>query len=182
MAFLHSHSHPILEQGQLILRPADDSDLDLLATWFAEPEIYRWWGGRALSRAEVARKYTGRRCPQVESYIVEHTGTPIGYIQYHLEGPGQAGLDMMLLPEFRGHGFGPEAARILVAHLRQARGWTDITVDPAQDNARAIRGWQKAGFTVDRKWDDHPQGPALLMRLAGSNDVPSQVGPARPTA
>jgi RimJ/RimL family protein N-acetyltransferase len=56
---------------------------------------------------------------------------------------------------------------MLVGYLRSERGWRDITVDPAQDNARSIRGWQKAGFTVDGKWDDHPQGPALLMRLAG---------------
>lgn len=110
-------------------------------------------------------RYTGRRCPRVESYIVEFEARPIGYIQYHLDGPGQAGLDMMLLPEFRDRGLGPKVARVLVAHLRSALGWTDITVDPAQDNARAIRAWEKAGFTIEREWPDHPDGPALLMRL-----------------
>jgi aminoglycoside 6'-N-acetyltransferase len=159
------HDHPVLHRDDLVLRPSTEDDVDVLARWFADPEVFRWWGGHPLTRSVVAAKYAGRRCPRVESFIVELARSPIGYIQYHLEGPGQAGLDMMLLPEFRGRGIGPAAARILIAHLRSARGWTDITVDPARDNARAIRGWEKAGFTTEREWPDHPDGPALLMRL-----------------
>ncbi len=152
----------------MALRLSTGDDLDRLTQWFADPEVFRWWGGKPLPRSVVAEKYTGRRCPRVESFIVEFAGQPIGYIQYHLEGPGQAGLDMMLLPEFRGCGLGPNAARLLVEHLRSARGWTDITVDPAQGNARAIRGWEKAGFSIEREWPDHPDGPALLMRLTAA--------------
>lgn len=166
MTFEASHSHPVLRQVGLVLRPSAEDDLDRLARWFADPEIFRWWGGRPLSRDVVAAKYTGRRCPRVESYIVEFEAQPIGYIQYHLEGPGQAGLDMMLLPGFRDRGLGPRAARVMVAHLQLAFGWADITVDPAQDNPRAIRAWEKAGFMIEREWPDHPDGPALLMRLA----------------
>lgn len=161
-----SHSHPVLRQDGLVLRPSAEDDLDRLAQWFADSEVFRWWGGRPLSRDVVAAKYTGRQCPRVESYIIEFEARPIGYIQYHLEGPGRAGLDMMLLPGFRDRGLGPRAARVMVAHLRLAFGWTDITVDPAQDNPRAIRAWEKAGFLIEREWSDHPDGAALLMRLA----------------
>ena len=158
------HAHPVLRDDGLTLRPSTAGDLDRLAQWFSDPEVYRWWGGRPLSRADVNTKYTGRRCPRVESFIVELAARPIGYIQYHLEGPGEAGLDMMLLPELRGRALGPKAARMLIGHLRSA-GRTDITVDPAANNPRAIRGWQKAGFTVEREWPDHEHGAALLMRL-----------------
>lgn len=99
--------------------------------------------------------------PSMPACRVSHhrvRGQPIGYIQYHLEGPGQAGLDMMLLPGFRDRGLGPRAARVMVAHLRLAFGWEDITVDPAQDNPRAIRAWEKAGFVIERQWPDHPDG------------------------
>jgi aminoglycoside 6'-N-acetyltransferase len=159
------HSHPVVSDGPLSLRPTNEGDLDLLAQWFADPEVFTWWGGRPRSRDEVAAKYIGRRCPRVESHIIELEGQPIGYIQYHLEGPGQAGLDMMLLPGFRDRGLGPTVARVMVAHLQSAFGWTDITVDPSQDNPRAIRHWQKAGFEIEREWPDHPDGPAVLMRL-----------------
>lgn len=165
------HSHPTLQAGGLRLRPSTTGDLDMLTRWFAEPETYRWWGGKALTRDEVAAKYTGRRCPRVESFIIELHEQPIGYIQYHLEGPGEAGLDMMLVPSARDLGFGPRAAQLLVDHLTTERGWNDITVDPAAGNGRAIRAWEKAGFRVEREWSDHPDGPALLMRLAhGRND------------
>lgn len=81
------HAHPVLSDGSLTLRPSTDQDLDLLAEWFADPEVFRWWGGRALARDDVAAKYTGRRCPRVESFIVDLDKRSIGYIQYHLEGP-----------------------------------------------------------------------------------------------
>jgi RimJ/RimL family protein N-acetyltransferase len=69
----------------------------------------------------------------------------------------------------------------MVAHLRLAFGWADITVDPAQENPRAIRAWEKAGFVIEREWPDHPDGPALLMRLAppalaSEGDSPDSVG------
>jgi aminoglycoside 6'-N-acetyltransferase len=143
--------------------------MELLATWFATRDIYRYWGGQPLPRDEVAAKFTGARCPRVESFIVDLDQRPIGYIQYHLEGPGDAGLDMVLIPAARDHGWGPRAARMLIEHLKHDRGWHDITVDPLQDNGRAIRAWEKAGFRVERKWDDHPDGPSLLMRLPQSN-------------
>ena len=164
------HSHPVLEEGDLRVRPSCEADLDLLAGWFSHPDVVPWWGGRALTREEVAAKYTGRRCPQVESFIVEVSRQPSGYIQYHLEGPGDAGLDMMLMPEFRGQGLGPKAARLLVRHLRDDRGWTDITVDPAVSNVRAIHAWEKAGFIREREWPDHPGEPALLMRLRAGHE------------
>jgi aminoglycoside 6'-N-acetyltransferase len=167
------HPHPVLEEGEMKLRPSTEDDLGRLERWFNDPEVYRWWGRRPLSSEEVAAKYIGRRCPRVESFIIEFTSQAIGYIQYHLEGPGEAGLDMMLLPDFRDRGLGPRAARLLVAHLASARGWTDITVDPATDNPRAIRGWEKAGFVIEGEWPDHPDGPALLMRsrLGESRDL-----------
>ncbi len=164
-----NHPHAVLREDELTLRPSTEGDLDRLATWFADPEIYVWWGGLPLSRGNVAEKYIGRRCPDVESFVIEYESQPIGYIQYHREGPGQAGLDMMLVPEFRGRGLGPKAARILVEHLRSALGWTDITVDPASANPRAIRAWQKAGFTIHGEWPDHPDAPALLMRWQASD-------------
>jgi aminoglycoside 6'-N-acetyltransferase len=164
------HLHPTLEAGELRVRPSTPDDLDLLAQWFAEPEIYRWWGGKPLHRDEVAAKYTGRRCPRVESFIVELGDEAIGYLQYHLEGPTTAGLDMMLVPAMRDQGLGPMAARLLIEHLLCDRGWRDITVDPARDNGRAVRAWEKAGFRIERPWNDHPDGPAILMRLADPLD------------
>jgi RimJ/RimL family protein N-acetyltransferase len=81
---------------------------------------------------------------------------------------------MMLIPSRREQGIGPRAAKLLIGHLAQERGWTDVTVDPARDNGRAIRAWEKAGFRFDREWPDHPDGPAILMRLGSYPEAESR--------
>jgi aminoglycoside 6'-N-acetyltransferase len=89
------------------LRPATDDDLDLLVGWLADPEIYRWWEGRALSREEVADLYTGRRRPDVEPFVVEADGVPVGYLQVWRGTETSGGIDMFLVPEARGRGLVP---------------------------------------------------------------------------
>jgi aminoglycoside 6'-N-acetyltransferase len=147
------------------LRPATAADLDLLVGWFAEPEVYRWWDGAPKPPEEVAHKYTGGRRPQVESFIVEAGGVPVGYIQYGVGDATSGWLDMFLAPGARHRGLGPDAARALVRHLLEERGWRRVTVDPFLHNPRAIRAWEKAGFRAEREVPDHPGGPALLMAI-----------------
>src|ERR1700693_4374516 len=93
-----------------------------------------------------------------------------GYGPRRSDGPEPRGCPAMclavLLPDGRDQGWGPRAARMLIEHLKHDRGWHDITVDPLQDNGRAIRAWEKAGFRTERYRDDHPDGPSLLMRLS----------------
>ncbi|MEV6681692.1 GNAT family N-acetyltransferase [Streptomyces erythrochromogenes] len=128
------------------LVPATGAHLELLARWFADPPFVRNWGGRPLTREEVAAKYTGRRRPDVESFLVLARAVPVGYAQYVPDGPGQGGVDMVLLPQAQGIGLGPDAARALVRHLHKVLGWQRVTVDPEASNAHAIRAWTKAGF------------------------------------
>jgi aminoglycoside 6'-N-acetyltransferase len=149
------------------LRPTTDADTDLLEGWLSDPEVYRYWGGKPILREEIEAEYTGARSPQVECMIVETEGAPIGFLQYW-KGPGRSGgLDMFLIPTFRGRGLGPDAARAAADYLR-SQGWNRITVDPAPDNHGAIRAWARAGFVAEREiiGDD---GPALLMVFESRN-------------
>ena len=158
--------HTSINGDRTTIRPVVDGDLDLLLGWFSDPEIYAWWGGRALPREEVEEKYLGRKRPEVESFIVEADGRPIGYLQYWLDDPGQGGLDMVLVPDSRDQGFGPDAARAVVRYLVEELGWRRITVDPLVDNARAIRAWEKAGFAAEGETQTE-DGLGLLMVHAG---------------
>jgi aminoglycoside 6'-N-acetyltransferase len=128
------------------LRSATEEDLDLLAGWFGEVDFVDHWGGAPLSRPEVAAKYIGRRRPDVESFIVLAGGAPVGYAQYWQAAETEGGIDLILVPHARGRGYGPDAARALTDHLLHHLKWSRVTVDPAIDNPRAIRAWEKAGF------------------------------------
>ncbi|WP_328376869.1 acetyltransferase [Streptomyces sp. NBC_00440] len=110
-------------EGELTrLIPVGEQDLDLLADWFADSAFVKHWGGAPLAREEVAAKYVGRLRPEVESFLVLAASGPVGYAQYSCEGGRDGGIDVLLIPDARGHGFGPDAAGALMAYLLQGRG------------------------------------------------------------
>ena len=159
------------------LRPATDDDLDLLVGWLADPEVYRWWEGRPLGKDEVADLYTGRRRPEVEPFVVEADGAPVGYLQVWQGTETSGGIDMFLVPEARGRGLGPDAARTASMFLLDQRGWTEVTVDPMVDNIRAIRAFEQAGFTPEGEELDDETGKRI-MRMVVRREV-QDVRPAR---
>jgi aminoglycoside 6'-N-acetyltransferase len=144
------------------VRPATEVDAELLARWHGDPEVARYWDGKIYTveqvRARLAR-------PDVDAYIVEADGAPIGYLQAWRE-EGACGLDMFLIPSARGRGYGPDAARALGERLVD-QGWHGLIVDPYLSNERAIAAWRRAGFepVEERPADDEHTAPWLLMEF-----------------
>ena len=155
--------------GQLTrVRPATEEDADLLVALHADPEVARYWDDKTYTREEILARL-GR--DDVDAFIVEADGEPVGYIQAWREddAPLRGGVDMFLVPHARGRGLGPDAARVLAGHLRRDRGWTRVTVDPYTWNEPAIPAWRRAGFVViDRRPpDDEHTAEWLLMVWEG---------------
>lgn len=73
--------------------------------------------------------------------------------------------------DWQGQGFGPEAIRVLARHLLAVRGHHRLTIDPAADNTRAIKAYERVGFKpvgVMRQYERGPDGTwhdGLLMEL-----------------
>ncbi|HEY3073197.1 MAG TPA: GNAT family N-acetyltransferase [Candidatus Limnocylindrales bacterium] len=155
----------MIRGDRTFLRPATDDDLDLLVGWLADPEVFRWWEGRPLSREEVADMYTGRKKPEVEPFVVEADGVPVGYLQCWQGTETSGGIDMFLAPEARGRGFGHDAARAASRFLLDRRGWSEVTVDPMVDNIRAIRAFERAGFSSQREELDDETGKRILRMV-----------------
>jgi aminoglycoside 6'-N-acetyltransferase len=146
------------------LRPAGDSDVDLLVAWHEDPEVRRYWDDKAYT-PETMREKLAR--PHFEPFIVEEGGRPVGYIQAWWEpDTDEAGVDMFLAPDTRGRGLGPDAASALARDLL-ARGWKRVTTDPYTWNERAVRGWRRAGFVdvEERPPDDGHTARWLLMEF-----------------
>jgi aminoglycoside 6'-N-acetyltransferase len=119
------------------LRPAGDDDVDRLVAWHADPDVGRYWDWETFTADELRERLAR---PDVDAWIAEADGEPIGYLQVHA-----AGLDMFLVPHARGRRLGPDAARAMTEHLL-AQGRTRLTVDPYAWNEPAIRAWERAGF------------------------------------
>jgi aminoglycoside 6'-N-acetyltransferase len=152
------------------IRPATWDDADLLVRWHAEPEVSRFWDDETPTREEIVEDL---RRPDVDAFVVEADGAPVGYLQawWEEDAPQTGGIDMFLVPGARGRGLGPDAARALVRHLLEDRGWARVTVDPYAWNETAIRAWRRAGFVEveqrPRPPDDGHREAWLLMEWRG---------------
>ena len=161
----------VLVRGRLTtLRPADADDVERLVAWHADPEVARYWDGETFTPAEMA-EHLAR--PDVEAWIVEEASEPVGYLQVHAGAASacgdSGGLDMFLVPFARGRGLGPDAARAMIRHLVDERGWSGVTVDPYAWNEGAVRAWERAGLVeVSRhEADDGHTAPWILMEFRG---------------
>ena len=109
-----------------------------------------------------------------ETFVIEHDGRVAGAIQWSAEDEPDyrhAGIDIYLDPAVHGRGLGADAVRTLARHLIADRGYHRLVIDPAADNAAAIRCYSKVGFRpvgvmrryergLDGTWHD-----GLLMDL-----------------
>jgi aminoglycoside 6'-N-acetyltransferase len=154
-------------RGELtVLRPATERDVDMLVAWHADPEVARFWDGETFTGEEM---YERLARGDVDHYIVERSAAPIGYVQAWRADDGSGGLDMFLVPDARGAGAGPDAARALATYLRDEQRWSRVTVDPYVWNDAAIRAWERAGFVAveERPPDEQHTSRWLLMAFEG---------------
>jgi aminoglycoside 6'-N-acetyltransferase len=152
----------VLVRGQLTtLRPAGAGDIDRLVAWHADPEVARYWDDETFTGDEMEARLAR---PDVEAWIVEEDGEPVGYLQVHPDG-----LDMFLVPAARGRGLGPDAARAMARHLIDERGRAGVTVDPYLWNESAVRAWKRAGFAEVSRHpaDDGHTAEWVLMEFVG---------------
>jgi aminoglycoside 6'-N-acetyltransferase len=155
---------PVL--GELTsVRPATGADADLLVRWHRDPEVARYWDNETFTHEQMRVRLARR---DVHPYIIEAACEPIGYLQvWFADAPGDAGLDMFLIPAARGRGFGPDAARAVANYLLRETDRNRLTVDPYLSNARAIRAWQKAGFRpVEQRPPDVDHTETWLLMTA----------------
>ena len=137
----------------------------MLARWYADPEVSRYWDGRTYDEAELVDRLHRE---DVDAWVVEEDGEPVGYLQswWEPDPPKRGGLDGFLIPSARGRGIMPTVARQLASDLLR-QGWTEVTVDPYEWNGSAVRAWERAGFVEASRHpaDAEHTTPWVLMRF-----------------
>ena len=157
----------------MVLRPIAPGDERELLRIHHTPEVARWWGPPDPG-------FPWDDEPDTTRLTIEVDGAVAGMIQFSEELTPRyrhAGIDLFLDPALRGRGLGPEAIRRVVRHLVDERGHHRITIDPAADNAAAIRAYEKVGFEVvgvmrryERDVDGDGWHDGLLMELIAGGD------------
>jgi aminoglycoside 6'-N-acetyltransferase len=156
----------------LVVRPVAEADVSELRRIHELPEVVRWWDvpeeGFPLTDDSDSTRFT-----------IELDGRIAGMIQFYEEVEPKyrhANIDVFLDPAFHGRGVGSEAVRRIARMLIDERGHHRITIDPAADNAAAIRAYEKVGFRpvgVMRQYERDTGGEGwhdnVLMELLASD-------------
>jgi aminoglycoside 6'-N-acetyltransferase len=163
--------NPILHGAQVVLRPATGEDVSALAAIRATPEVRARWRGGPDFVESVAEDLAE---PDSTSFVVLAGDQVLGAIQWSEQSEPEyrhASIDIYLDPAVHGQGLGTDAVRTMARYLTGERGHHRLVIDPAADNAAAIRCYQKVGFRsvgvlrryelgADGQWHD-----GLLMDL-----------------
>lgn len=179
----------------ICFRPLARSDLPTLQRWLNTPHVYEWWGrhvspgalggagAAAATEADVEAKYGPglKHSSTTHRFIIEHDGAPIGLIQwYHLghsvgyaraigEDPAScAGLDLLIgEPTAINRGLGSRAIdQFVTSVIFLQLDVTRAVSGPAQNNARSLRAFEKAGFQIVRfaRVEGEPTPEAVMVR------------------
>ncbi len=160
----------------MLLRPGRPEDAERLVRIRNEPEVARRWGTTGIEE-EVGEQFVEAD----EGFVIEVDGEVIGAIQYGEEDDPMyrhAGMDIFLTASHYGRGLGAEAIRVLARHVFEERGHHRLTIDPAVDNAAAIRAYEKVGFRgvgIMRRYERGPDGvwhDGLLMDMRREEFLP----------
>jgi aminoglycoside 6'-N-acetyltransferase len=162
-------SLPVLRGERVTLRPVRADDLAALTAMLREPAVARWW--HEWDEERVRRDLL--EADEEHVLVIEAGGELAGLLLVYEE-PDEykhAALDVTLATAHHGRGLGPEALRLAIVHLIEARGHHRFTIDPAAHNERAIRAYAKLGFKpvgVLRRYERGADGSwhdGLLMDL-----------------
>jgi RimJ/RimL family protein N-acetyltransferase len=163
--------------SDISFRPLTHGDIPLLHEWLSRPHVAEWWGSPPTLQA-VADDYGPAIAGTIRQHcFIAYAGDhPVGFIEWyapvdwHHEGwwqdehdPGVRGIDQFLADADQlGRGLGTAMVSAFVARLFEDPAVTRVQTDPAPDNRRAVRCYEKAGFRAHREIDT-PDGRALVM-------------------
>jgi aminoglycoside 6'-N-acetyltransferase len=163
----------------VILVPMRAEHIEPLVAILGEPSVERWWP----STDDAGRRHHLEPEEDVIGFaILALPGRDvIGYLQTAEETDPDfrhAGIDLFLSGERQGRGHGPDAIRTAIRWLIAERGHHRITIDPAADNAQAIRAYEKVGFRrvgILRRYQRFADGAwrdGLLMEMLAEELTP----------
>lgn len=156
-----------LRGEKIVLRPPSEDDVPALRAIASTSEVVAWWG-------RPKEDFPMRDDPEATRFAVLVRGEVAGLIQFSEESEPEyrhAWIDIFLEPAHHLRGLGTEAIEVLLRHLIEDRGHHRVTIDPAADNAVAIRCYEKVGFrpvgVMRAAWHDSDGAwrDVLLMEL-----------------
>lgn len=139
----------------------------MLADWLAAPPVAEWWGDPAEQLALIAEDLDN---PAMTALIALAGGDPIAYAQhypahhwnaphFHDLPPDAVAIDAFSAPQ----GMGQGGAWLDALARRLLESAPVLVIDPEPDNLRAIRAYEKAGFSGAEIRPSEDGSPARIL-------------------
>ena len=158
------YSEGAVHGEHVVLRQMTRADVDQMAYWppYEEPEL-QWANLRLNSTREREDYYEhGRSGATRERFSVFlPDGAVIGTVSLRNvdRATRQGTLGIILRSDEVGRGYGSEAVRCLLHYAFSVMGLDRIVLDVAESNARALRCYERIGFT---RTGQHLGGDAIM--------------------
>ncbi len=167
------------ENKQYIFHEFKEENLVFLFDWLCQPYISKWCEKNAELYDMFVQEHKSRLDPKDNSYLVNLSGVPIGYIRYYYTdaiGDGWWGkskkevvdtarvIAMIGRPTYLGKGHGSMVIKAFVQELFKTTDIKKIIIGPHHDNTTAIKCYENAGFKpIGEK--ETPEGPVMVLEL-----------------
>jgi len=136
----------------IVLRLAEDHDVQSIAGASHDPETRRWLNDEPLTvereRDLVSRARERWRSGQAASFVIADPTTDhaLGLLNVQLEDDEVAGLAVSVFPEARGRGVGSRALRLGAKWATIELGLQRVYAEAAAENIASVRAIERAGF------------------------------------
>lgn len=151
-----------------------EADAQLVDRWLHADHVRRWWGEPRENSRLLQNLPTGSH-----RMLIKANSRRVGLIQWQhpsREELDEAGLqdvptsvidiDIMVgEPEYTGRGIGTAAIQIVKERALADEAVSYLIAATRIDNVASLRAFEKAGFTVDREFDDPISDRCVLMVL-----------------
>jgi len=153
---------PQLVGSVAALRRPLPTDLSAIVRWYRDPEVARLtrYQARQMTQPEIERFFQVRMlAPDALAYCICELPTwrLIGFTTFSaLDGDNGSVMFHITIGERDawGRGLGTEATRLMLAHAFERLGLHRVGLTVFSYNVRAIRAYQKAGFTIEGRLRD----------------------------
>lgn len=181
----------LIENGDIHIRKMKDYAMDysLMAKWLSTNEVLDYYEGRSNSfdLEKVIKKFAPRVKGEeaVVPCIIEYNQKAIGYIQYYRIEPDDVGYGINMknyrLPygidlfigetDYWNKGVGTIVVKSMITYLFKDENADVVFIDPQTWNKRAIRCYEKSGFTPmvvikNREMHDGEYKDNLIMSIS----------------
>ena len=160
----------MIENDLIRIRDFTADDLPVMLKWLTDKRVPEFYEGRdaRFTMDTLSARYP-EKIPGGFRVIIEYRDRPVGYGQaYQLSGemfdeydyPDDGvvvyAMDQFIgEPDYWNRGIGTAFLRMMIAYPETGKGAERVLIDPRQNNPRAIRAYEKAGFRIIKALAEH---------------------------